>query len=85
MTHPNYERIYEIIKEQGPISLAEIGRFLPEKCTFRHSEVAGYISNLSKNGLIKNVARETQEIRKTSPKKIWLAVEKLKEQGNIHR
>lgn len=75
MTHPDYDKIYQIIKEHGPISLAEIGPYLHDKYVFKHNEVAGYLSNLSKNGLIKNIAGEKKRIKKTSSQKIWVAVE----------
>ncbi|MEN6623168.1 MAG: hypothetical protein ABFD50_16675 [Smithella sp.] len=51
MTHPDYEKIYQIIKEHGPVSLAEIGQYLRDKYIFMHNEVAGYLSNLSKKEL----------------------------------
>lgn len=73
MIHPNHEKIYEIIKEHGPISLFDIGQHLHDKYYFNHNEVAGYLSKLSKDGLIKNVARERNGFRKTSMPKIWIA------------
>ncbi len=73
MTHPNHEKIYEIIKEHGPISLAEMRQFLQGKYFFKHNEIAGYLSKLSKNGLIKNIA-QGKKGKNPSPTKIWIAV-----------
>ena len=73
MTHPDHEKIYDIIKEHGPISLAEMGQFLQDKYFFKHNEIAGYLSKLSKNGLIKNIS-QGKKGGNSSPAKIWIAV-----------
>lgn len=83
MTDYNYKEIYKIIKENGPISFSEIGQCLQHQCNStkesrlfpRHSEIAGYVSNLSKTGRIKNVAQDKSGIRKTPPQKVWVAVD----------
>jgi hypothetical protein len=37
---------------------------LHDKYVVKHNEIAGYLSNLSKNGLIKNIARKRRKIQK---------------------
>jgi len=81
MSYSNYEEIYEIIKKNGPISFSGIGKILQMRYHFserdwrdsKHSEIAGYLSSLSQNGLIKNVSTGKSGIRKTPAVKIWSA------------
>lgn len=81
MSISSYEEIYEIIKKHGPISLYGIGEILQDMGRVdhegwrlrAHSEIAGYISNLSQEKLIKDVGKPQSAIRKTPPQKIWKA------------
>ncbi len=79
----SYEEVYAIIKKNGPISFQDLGKLIQEQHDissdnwwgFEHSTIAGYLSNLSKNGLVKNIAPANEGIRKTPPEKIWVATE----------
>lgn len=75
------EDVYEIIKSNGPISFHGLGKLLQAHYEIseddwwgsKHCIFSAYLSNLSKNGLIKNMAPVKDKIRKTPPEKIWVA------------
>jgi hypothetical protein len=75
------EEIYKIIKKHGQISFAGIGLILhrdyglseEDWWLWKNCEVGGYVSNLSKNGFIKNIAQKKVASEKLHQRKCgWL-------------
>ena len=85
MKYSNFDEVYNVIKIKGPLSFQKIVEFIAYKKNIapnlnylgefidwpHNSEIAGYVGNLSKKGLIENTGTIKSKIRKPYGTKKW--------------